>query len=190
MPPRPSMPGPRGIEPGDAAPDFTLPNANRSAGAETLSLSDASGTAGTVVMFTCNHCPYVVGSEERIEAMASKARDLGMGFVGINSNDPIVYESDNWDAMVKRADKGMSYAYLHDETQETAHAYGAERTPEFYLLEGGGAVVYRGRLDDSPRNPMDATTAELVEAMDALAAGESIANSRTDSIGCSVKWKQ
>ena len=155
-----------------------------------MTLSDAMGDNGAVVMFTCNHCPYVVGSEERIENSASRARELGMGFVGINSNDPIMYESDNWDSMVKRAGKGMSYAYLHDETQAIAHAYGAERTPEFYLLDSNGAVVYRGRMDDSPRNPMDATTDELGDAMAAMAAGDTIANARTDSIGCSVKWKQ
>ena len=128
------MPGPRGIEPGDAAPDFHLPNANSSVGAEQMNLTDVSRASGTVVLFTCNHCPYVVGSEERIEAIANKARGLDMGFVGINSNDPIVYESDNWDSMVKRAGKGMTYAYLHDASQEIAHSYGAERTPEFYLL--------------------------------------------------------
>ena len=180
----------RGIEPGDQAPDFELSNANTAVGGGTMTLSDAMGDNGAVVMFTCNHCPYVVGSEERIENSASRARELGMGFVGINSNDPIMYESDNWDSMVKRAGKGMSYAYLHDETQAIAHAYGAERTPEFYLLDSNGAVVYRGRMDDSPRNPMDATTDELGDAMSALAAGDSIANARTDSIGCSVKWKQ
>jgi len=180
----------RGIEPGDQAPDFELSNANKAVGGGTMTLSDAMGDNGAVVMFTCNHCPYVVGSEERIENAASRARELGMGFVGINSNDPIMYESDNWDSMVKRAGKGMSYAYLHDETQAIAHAYGAERTPEFYLLDSNCAVVYRGRMDDSPRNPMDATTDELGDAMSALAAGDSIANARTDSIGCSVKWKQ
>ena len=84
----------------------------------------------------------------------------------------------------------MSYAYLHDATQAIAHSYGAERTPEFYLLDSRSTVVYRGRMDDSPRNPMDATTDELGDAMSALAAGASIANARTDSIGCSVKWKQ
>ena len=180
----------RGIEPGVQAPDFELPNANAAVGGESMTLSDAMGGNGAVVMFTCNHCPYVVGSEGRIENAASRARELGMGFVGINSNDPIMYESDNWDSMVKRAGKGMSYAYLHDETQAIAHAYGAERTPEFYLLDSTGTVVYRGRMDDSPRNPIDATTDELGDAMSALAAGDTIANARTDSIGCSVKWKQ
>ena len=180
----------RGIEPGDQAPDFELPNANAVVGGESMTLSDAMGDNGAVVMFTCNHCPYVVGSEGRIEDAAARARELGMGFVGINSNDPIMYESDNWDSMVKRAGKGLSYAYLHDETQAIAHSYGAERTPEFYLLDSSSTVVYRGRMDDSPRNPMDATTDELGDAMSALAAGNTIANARTNSIGCSVKWKQ
>ena len=105
----------RGIEPGDQAPDFELPNANAAVGGESMTLSDAMGDNGAIVMFTCNHCPYVVGSEGRIENAAARARELGIGFVGINSNDPIMYESDNWDSMVKRAGKGMSYSYLHDE---------------------------------------------------------------------------
>ena len=179
----------RGIEPGDQAPDFELSNANAAVGGGTMTLSDVMGDNGAVVMFTCNHCPYVVGSEERIENAASRARELGMGFVGINSNDPIMYESDNWDSMVKRAGKGMSYAYLHDETQAIAHAYGAERTPEFYLLDGNGRVTYRGRLDDSPNDPSLATTHELMDAIEALLADEQPDTSRTDSIGCSVKWK-
>ena len=183
------MTEPSGIEPGDNAPNFQLPNANSRIGGESLSLAEVSGENGTVVMFTCNHCPYVVGSEPRIEAMAAKARDLGMGFVGINSNDPVMYESDNWENMQKRATKGMTYSYLHDSSQDIAHAYGAERTPEFYLLNSNNVVVYRGRLDDSPKNPNEATTSELAEAMDSLGAGHNIANSRTQSIGCSVKWK-
>ena len=87
------MPGPRGIEPGDAAPDFRLPNANSSAGAEQMSLTDVSRASGTVVLFTCNHCPYVVGSEERIEAIANKARGLDMGFVGKHNFVSNVYQS-------------------------------------------------------------------------------------------------
>ena len=183
------MPSHRGIEPGDSAPDFELPNANPAVGGASLTLSDVLHDQGAIIMFTCNHCPYVVGSEGRIENAANRARELGMGFVGINSNDPVVYESDNWDSMVKRAGKGMSYAYLHDETQDIAHTYGAERTPEFYLLDSRGIVVYRGRMDDSPRNPIDATTDELGDAMSALVAGTPIVNARTESIGCSVKWK-
>ena len=175
---------------GSPTPDFNLKNWNPLLQHESYELDSFKNQTSLLVAFFCNHCPYVVGSEERIENAASRARELGMGFVGINSNDPIMYESDNWDSMVKRAGKGMSYAYLHDETQAIAHAYGAERTPEFYLLDSTGSVVYRGRMDDSPRNPMDATTDELGDAMSALAAGNTIVNARTDSIGCSVKWKQ
>ena len=183
------MPEPLGIEPGGAAPDFHLPNANTAVGADSMSLTDVMSHNGAIVVFTCNHCPYVVGSEPRIEAMAERARSEGLGFAGINSNDPVNYESDSWDNMVKRANRGMSYSYLHDDSQDTARAYGAERTPEFYLIDSSGSVVYRGRLDDSPRDPSHTTSSDLSNAMDDLTAGRSIAVSRTNSIGCSVKWK-
>ena len=178
-----------GIEPGQKAPFFQLPNANNSIGNEILSLSDIIAANGAVITFTCNHCPYVVGSESRIEEMAKKATKNNIGFVGINSNDPIKYESDSWANMVKRASKGMSYAYLHDEDQSVATIYGAERTPEFYLLDSTGIVVYRGRLDDSPRDPAHATTSELSDAIDSMLSGKEIIENRTKSIGCSVKWK-
>ena len=178
------------VEPGSGAPDFNLPNANQSSGLENMSLSEIMGENGAVVFFTCNHCPYVVGSEPRIEAVAERARSMGLGFAGINSNDPIKYESDSWENMVKRAERGMSYPYLHDSTQEVAIAYSAERTPEFYLLNNESIVVYRGRLDDSPRDPSHATTSELDDAINELISGKNVSISRTESIGCSVKWKE
>jgi len=178
------------VEPGTKAPDFELPNANGNLGGEMLSLHDVLGENGTVVFFTCNHCPYVVGSEPRIESAAEVARKNGIGFAGINSNDPVKYESDSWDNMVKRANKGMTYPYLHDSSQEVALAYGAERTPEFYLLNSDSVVVYRGRLDDSPRDPSHATTSELEDAIEELATGTAVSVPRTESMGCSVKWKE
>jgi len=92
--------------------------------------------------------------------------------------------------MVKRADKGMSYPYLHDSSQQVALSYGAERTPEFYLLDSENRVVYRGRLDDSPRDPSHANTSELQNAIGELISGTSVSVPRTESIGCSVKWKE
>ena len=178
------------VEPGSKAPDFELPNANGNSGGDSLSLQDVMGENGAVVFFTCNHCPYVVGSEPRIEKAAEVAREHGLGFAGINSNDPVKYESDSWDNMVKRANKGMTYPYLHDPSQDVALAYGAERTPEFYLLDSGSVVVYRGRLDDSPRDPSHAKTSELHDAMAELASGTPVSVPRTESIGCSVKWKE
>ena len=144
------------VEPGSIAPGFELPNANGNSGGKQLSLQDVMGENGTVVFFTCNHCPYVVGSEPRIENAAEVARKNGLGFAGINSNEPVKYESASWDNMVKRANKGMTYPYLHDSSQAVALAYGAERTPEFYLLNSASLVVYRGRLDASPRGPAQA----------------------------------
>ena len=177
------------VEPGSRAPDFSLPNANSNSGNGNMTLSDVMGENGAIVFFTCNHCPYVVGSEPRIEKIADLSRKEGIGFAGINSNDPVNYESDSWENMVKRAERGMSYPYLHDSSQEVALSYGAERTPEFYLLRPDGEVVYRGRMDDSPRAPSHATTSDLEDAIADLLSGNSVSLPRTESIGCSVKWK-
>ena len=176
-----------GLEPGDTALQFDLANANQQ-GPERCTLSSITTDIGAVVVFTCNHCPYVIGNESRIEAIASRAREEGLGFVGINSNDAINYPTDNWEHMVKRAES-MTYPYLHDSTQEVANEWGAERTPEFYLLDGSGIIRYRGRLDDSPKDPGMATTSELSDAITALLNDEAPDVSRTISIGCSVKWK-
>jgi len=154
-----------GIEPGQTAPEFSLANANPSVGGERISLSDLMGDNGAIIVFTCNHCPYVVASESRIELMAERARNSNLGFVGINSNDPVKYESDSWENMIKRSERGMSYPYLHDETQDIASSYGAERTPEFYLLDSNKKVIYRGRMDDSPRDPAHVKSSELSNAI-------------------------
>ena len=177
------------VEPGDTAPQFELPNANSKVGGETMTLSDVMDENGAIVVFTCNHCPYVVGSEPRIEKIAQRAKNDGLGFAGINANDPVNYDSDSWENMLKRADRGMTYPYLHDASQQVAVAYGAERTPEFYMIDSNGKVVYRGRMDDSPRDPSHAKTSELADALDQLLSGGKIDVPRTDSIGCSVKWK-
>jgi len=178
----------RGLEPGDLAVDFSLRNANITIGPESISLAEVATEVGGIVMFTCNHCPYVIGNESRIESIAQRAREQGIGFVGINSNDAVNYPTDDWNSMVSRAQK-MSYPYLHDKSQETALAWGAERTPEFYLIDANQIITYRGRLDDSPKDPMLATTHELSDAIDALIADEVPEITRTESIGCSVKWK-
>ena len=174
---------------GDAAPAFDLKNANPAVGGDTVSFSDATGENGTVVLFECNHCPYVVASVGRINAMAEHCQSKGIGFVGINSNDPVVYENDSFDHMVKRAKGGMPYAYLHDDSQTVAHAYGAKRTPEFFLFNAQHELVYQGRMDDSPRNPNDVSSADLADAIEAMLSGIAPAVDYTESIGCSVKWK-
>ena len=174
---------------GDAAPPFNLKNANAGNGGNNVALEDAMGEAGLVVVFECNHCPYVVASVGRMNAMAQRCQADHVGFVGINSNDPVKYPNDSFEHMVKRANDGMPYPYLHDETQAVAQAYGAKRTPEFFLFTRSGELVYQGRMDDSPQDPTQVTTSELANAIDALLAGQTPGIQHTESIGCSVKWK-
>ncbi|MCH1443401.1 MAG: thioredoxin family protein [Candidatus Poseidoniaceae archaeon] len=174
---------------GDKAPEYSLKNSNIAEGKDVLSLSDSIDNRGCVVVFECNHCPYVIASVDRINAMATYCKEREIGFVGINSNDPVNYPSDSFENMVKRAQKGMPYPYLHDPTQTTATAWGAERTPEFFLLNSKGVVVYHGRMDDNPRDPTQVTTSELKDAIDAMVSGSVPAVESTESIGCSVKWK-
>ena len=177
------------LQVGDKAPNYSLKNSNTAEGEDVLSLSDSIGNRGCVVVFECNHCPYVVASVERINAMSAYCKEREIGFVGINSNDPVNYPADSFENMVKRAQKGMPYPYLHDHTQVTATAWGAERTPEFFLLDSQGTVVYHGRMDDNPRDPTQVTTSELKDAIDAMISGIAPAVESTESIGCSVKWK-
>ena len=173
---------------GDVAPEFNLKNANDSDGG-TSSLSESMLKNGCVVVFECNHCPYVIASIDRMNNMAEYCKVNAIGFVGINSNDPDNYPADSFENMQKRAAKGMPYPYLHDDSQQVATVWGAQRTPEFFLMNGEGVVIYRGRMDDSPRDPTAATTSELKDAIDAMLAGSTPPVQFTDSIGCSVKWK-
>ena len=177
------------LQPGDKAPAFELNNANQKVGGATMTTADVAGVNGTVLVFECNHCPYVIASIERMNAMAVACNERGIGFAGINSNDPVVYSNDSFEHMVKRAEGCMPYPYLHDDTQIVAESYGAKRTPEFFLFDAEGALVYQGRMDDSPRNPNEVTTSELEDAITAMLAGELPGTTYTDSIGCSVKWK-
>ena len=149
-----------GLEPGEKAPDFKLKNANSKGDITALSLNDIMRENGAIIVFECNHCPYVVGSIDRINNAANFAFENDIGFVGINSNDAIKYPDDSFEAMQKRAKRGMPYPYLYDENQDVAKEWDAERTPEFYLINENKLVVYRGRMDDSPKNPMNATTSE------------------------------
>lgn len=177
-----------GLAIGDAAPPFELTNAHPSIGGPAMTFDDATGALGTVVVFECNHCPYVIANIGRMESMAVWCDEVGLGFVGINSNDPVVYPNDSFEHMQKRA-TSMGYPYLHDVTQDIARAYGAKRTPEFFLFDANDRLVYQGRMDDSPRDPSNVTQTELNDAIEALKLGQEPTVKVTESIGCSVKWK-
>ena len=174
---------------GDNLVDFTLKNANNSIGGDEVNAVKYAQENGLVVAFECNHCPYVVASVLRMNSLAKYCFDNGIGFVGINSNDSSVYETDSFEHMVKRAEKGMPYPYLHDEDQSVATEYGAKRTPEFFFFNKDKSLTYKGRMDDSPKNPTEVTSTDLLDAINAVLAGNEPEINATESIGCSVKWK-
>ena len=164
------------------------------AGAPTHELPDTEGNrhalhedgATTVVVFTCNHCPYALAWHDRL---ASVADDYDVRFLAVNPNDAERYPSDSYEAMQKRvAEEGWSFPYLRDEDQEAARSFGAKTTPDVFVLDGEGRLRYRGAPDADHRDPSQ-EAAWLREALDALLAGQEIARPETDPVGCSVKWK-
>lgn len=169
------------------APDFRLPATD----GRVLSLAGVAGPRGTLVMFICNHCPYVRAILDRIVRDASDLRALGIGVVAICSNDAESYPEDGFDAMAALArDMAFPFPYLHDENQSVAKAYGAQCTPDFFGFNADGALQYRGRLDASGRQA-GATDArrELFEAMKLVAETGHGPTAQTPSMGCSIKWK-
>jgi peroxiredoxin len=173
------------IDVGKPAPGFSLPGID----GKTWSLSDFADKKILVVMVTCNHCPCVVGSEERMKRFFNDYAPKGVGMVGINSNETEGHPQDSLEHMVARAKaRGFSWPYLRDETQDVAKAYGAQRTPHFFVLDENRIVRYTGRMDDNPKNPGSETTHELRDAVDAVLAGEAVKVPVTAAIGCNVKW--
>lgn len=173
------------LEIGQKAPDFSLPATD----GQIHSLSDFDDAQVLVIFFTCNHCPYVIGSDEVTRTTAEKFIPHGVRFVGINSNSPNTYEEDSFHHMVERMDKyKFPWLYLHDASQDVARAYGALRTPHFYVFDEDRKLVYTGRGVDNPRDASQATVNDLENALSELLAGRPITTPVTNPIGCNVKW--
>jgi peroxiredoxin len=173
------------LELGSKAPDFSLPATD----GKTYSLKDFRDDY-LVVFFTCNHCPYVIGSDEVTRAAADKFAEMGVRFVAINSNSANTYETDDFPHMVKRMEEHhFPWLYLYDETQEVALAYGALRTPHFYVFDKDRKLVYTGRGVDSPRDASRITVNNLERALEELVRGKEISVPVTNPIGCNVKWE-
>jgi peroxiredoxin len=174
------------LELGHAAPDFSLPGVD----GKKYSLANFKDGKLLVVAFSCNHCPYVIGSEERIIKFVADYAPKGVAFVAINSNETEGHPGDSFDNMVIRArEKGFKFPYLRDDSQEIALKYGALRTPHYYVFDADRKLCYTGRMDDNPRNPGKETTHELRDAVDDLLAGKQPRQPLTNPIGCNVKWK-
>lgn len=176
------------LELGTEAPDFSLPD---TVSGETVSLSDYADKAGLLVMFICNHCPYVQHVREELARIGKDYADSDVGVVAICSNDSDNYPGDSPEAMKAEAEEhGYVFPYLHDEDQSVAKAYSAICTPDFFLFGPDRKLVYRGRMDGSrPNTGVPVTGEELRAAMDAVLAGEPAPDTQLPSMGCSIKWK-
>ncbi|MFC2125715.1 thioredoxin family protein [Bacteroidota bacterium] len=174
------------LQPGQQAPDFNLPATD----GNTYQLSDFGDSPILVVFFTCNHCPYVIGSDEVTRQTAIKYTGQDVKFVGINSNSPNTYPEDDFDHMVKRMEENnFPWLYLYDQTQEVAMTYGALRTPHFYVFDKDRKLIYTGRGIDSPRDTSKMIINDLENALMQHLNGQEINIPVTNPIGCNVKWE-
>jgi peroxiredoxin len=173
------------LELGQQAPDFRLPGVD----GKTYSLADFADARVLIVVFSCNHCPYVVGSEERMKQLVADYAPRGVKMIAINSNETENHPADSMEHMIQRArEKQFNFTYVRDDSQQVALAYGALRTPHFYVFDQERKLRYTGRMDDNPRTPGQEKTRELRDALDAILAGRQPAMPLTNPIGCNVKW--
>ncbi len=171
---------------GEKAPDFDLPGID----GRNYTLDDCRDAKLLVVVFSCNHCPYVTGSEDRMKALYNDYAPKGVAMIAINSNETENHPTDSFDHMVEHArEENLPWPYVRDESQDVARAYGALRTPHFYVFDQERKLQYTGRMDDNPREPGKETTHELRDALDALLAGRTPPVQLTNPIGCNVKWQ-
>jgi peroxiredoxin len=173
---------------GTTAPDFTLPD---TISGKHISLQNAKGAKGTLVMFICNHCPYVKHIKDALSALGKDYKDSGISMIAINANDVVNYPDDAPDKMkVFAQQNSFAFPYLHDDSQNVAKSYGAACTPDLFLFDSHLQCVYRGQFDDSrPGNNIPITGKDLRNAMDNLLAGKAIHAKQQPSMGCNIKWK-
>ncbi len=173
------------LSPGQKAKDFTLPSTD----GKDYNLTDFKKFKYLVIFFTCNHCPYVIGSDEVTRATAIKYQNKSVGFAGINSNSENTYPEDSFANMVDRMEKHkFPWVYLYDKTQDVARSYGALRTPHFFVFDEARRLVYTGRGVDNPRDVSKMTINNLDIVLNELTSGNPISVQITNPIGCNVKW--
>lgn len=175
------------LELGQQGPAFMLPGVD----GVTYALADLlQQHRAVVVIFSCNHCPYVQAWEDRMIAIQREFGAQGVQVVAINANDAVKYPDDSFAAMQQRAEaEGFNFPYLHDESQEIARAYGAARTPEVFLLDGDGVLRYHGAIDDHYQDASAVQQPYLRKALEAVLAGNEVSVATTDAVGCTIKWK-
>ena len=158
---------------------------------EMVSIADVRGEKGVLVIFSCNQCPWVKGWETRMAALGNKYQDKGIGVIMINSNDPAVSAEDSFEVMQERAaQRGFEFAYVVDADSSMARAYGAKVTPEAFLFDASGKLVYHGTIDDNMRDESAVTKRYLRDALAATVMGQDVAVQETKSLGCSIKFRK
>ncbi len=173
---------------GTIAPPFELKD---TVSGQFMDFQNLKSEKGTVVMFICNHCPYVIHIKEEMVNIAKEYTEKGIAFIAISSNDVQNYPDDSPEKMKEFADEsGFVFPYLYDETQDVAKAYDAACTPDFYVFDGDDRCIYRGRMDGAtPGNNVPVTGTDLRNALDALMAGKEVNEEQLPSMGCNIKWK-
>ncbi|MEK2646177.1 thioredoxin family protein [Bdellovibrio sp. BCCA] len=170
---------------GNDCPDFQLPAID----GKTYKLQDFPKGSPLVVMFICNHCPYVQAIESRLIVLGHDLKKQNVPVIAICSNDAASHPEDSFENLKKRAEeKHYPFVYLHDESQEVAHKFGAVCTPDFFVYDKDHKLAYRGRLDDSWKDASKVTKRELYEAVQTLIKNEKVSEEQTASMGCSIKW--
>ena len=173
---------------GDAVPmkDVKMAGVN----GKSVTLADVAGKKGTLVVFTCNHCPWAKMWQTRVTEIGNAAGKAGIGMVAINANDPAEYPEDNMDGMKQRAKQlGIKFPYVIDATSDVARAFGATRTPEAFLFDAEGKLVYHGTIDDSPKDATAVKDAWLKNAVNEVSTGKTVTTAETKAMGCSIKFR-
>ena len=178
--------GPTTLPLGGSAPDFSLPGTDGTA----YSLSSFAASTLLVVSFTCNHCPYALGVEDRFIRLAKEYQARGAAFVAISANDAKNYPADSFENMKQRAEeKQYPFPYLYDESQTTAKAYGAVCTPHLFVFDAKRKLIYEGRIDDNWKDESAVKVHDLRDALEAALTNQPVPRPQTNPMGCSIKWK-
>jgi len=177
-----------GLSLGDTAP--MADTAMKGTDGSEHTIAGSAGEKGTLVVFTCNHCPWAKAWEERIVALGNRAAEQGVGVIAVNSNDPKVAAGDGFAEMQQRAkERGMSFPYVVDATSGVARAFGATRTPEAFLFDASGKLVYHGTIDDNAQEPDKVEKRYLADAVNAVLAGSAVPVAETKALGCGIKFR-
>lgn len=182
----PALAGPLAIGSKPPVSDVKMKNVD----GKDVTLADVKGTAGTLVVFTCNHCPFAKAWETRIVELGNAYRAKGVGVIAINANDPKIAPDDSFESMQTRAkERGIQYPYVVDATSDVARAFGATKTPEAFLFDKDGKLVYHGAVDDNAQEPDQVSARYLKDALEAVVGGKEVAVKETKSIGCGIKFR-